>query len=446
MRSGEERGATVVIVALLMTVFFMAASFAVDIGVQAFNRQNLRNAMDSAALAGAGVLATSPGTAKAEAMALALKNAPDLTPADLEVSFRCLVGDRDGNGLYDPMDVPGSCNPGANGLAAFTCERGVCTAPCDPDEGDICNTVVTKGVHDVAFRFSVVGGIGGNSTGVIQSAACVGFCGNSPRAPIDVGLIIDRTGSMSSADLANAKNAARDTLGFFDPKYDHVALGVIHKSSTSNRCSTGAYGRSINGTEYNAGLGTWIAAPYPVGPLLSDYQLSDGSLNSSSAIVRAIDCMNHSGFSTGQGHTDIGGPILAMSTTLQTRGRVGVKKAIMILTDGEANLPTGTQPCGYAVTQGQAARAAGVDVYTIGFGIAGKRCGQDTSGAYRNATVTRVLADAASQPADDNGCTQAENDDGDAFYCEPKTADLSAVFIRVANKIVGSPHLVRIPG
>ena len=111
------------------------------------------------------------------------------------------------------------------------------------------------------------------------------------------------------------------------------------------------------------------------------------------------------------------------------------------MTDGAANLPTGTQPCQYANDNASAAKAAGIQVLTIGFLSGSNACVQDTAGPFKNAQVTKVLASMASPikgvPAQDNGCTDAENTDGDNFFCQPKSADLSSVFLQAAAQLAG---------
>jgi hypothetical protein len=444
-RARDERGAVAIVTAAMLVVVLLAVAFVVDIGSLAFRRQTVRNATDSAALAGAALLPMDPNGAKAMATKYAISNDPTLTASTVDVTFRCLIGDANGDGLADLSDVPGVCDPGADGMSGFVCDRGMCMAPCVPSGGDICNAIVVGASESVDFRFASVAGITKGSTGLVVSGACSGLCSAAPKVPLDIGVIIDRTSSMSSSDLANAKSAALAMLGDFNPKYDHIALGVINRSSTTTQCTGGGYGRSITTTDFALNRGTWIGVPYPTGGLSSDYQLSNGALNNSSALVKTISCLQTSSFSTSQGQTDIGDPITAMASLLTTRGRAGVKKVMIVETDGEANLPVGSQPCGFAVQEARRAQAQGIEVYTIGFGIAGKRCFLDTTGAYVNALVTKVLADAATQPTTDSGCVSSENTDGDHFYCEPKSADLRTVFLRVASDITGRPRIVRLP-
>jgi hypothetical protein len=87
----------------------------------------------------------------------------------------------------------------------------------------------------------------------------------------------------------------------------------------------------------------------------------------------------------------------------------------------------------------------GIELFTIGFGVAGERC-TDVDGTYRNRAVSRLLADMATGPTTDNGCTDAENSDGDHFFCEPRSDSLTAVFRSAATALVqGTARLIKLP-
>jgi hypothetical protein len=86
-------------------------------------------------------------------------------------------------------------------------------------------------------------------------------------------------------------------------------------------------------------------------------------------------------------------------------------------------------------------------VLTIGFLSGSNRCTEDSSGSFRNAQVTTLLASMASPikgvAARDDGCTTVENTDGDNFFCQPKTEDLSTVFLQAAAQLAGRlPRIV----
>ncbi|MGI9649197.1 MAG: VWA domain-containing protein [Acidimicrobiia bacterium] len=134
-------------------------------------------------------------------------------------------------------------------------------------------------------------------------------------------------------------------------------------------------------------------------------------------------------------------------THLLNNGRSGVKKGIILLSDGAANEPDPERnPCRYAIDMANKAKGAGIEIFTIGFGVQGDTCQRD-SGVYAGATVTRVLAGMASNSVDN--CfgvnPDAENTDGDHFFCEPKDGDLSDIFLQAAAQFVQGSKLVQLP-
>ena len=125
----------------------------------------------------------------------------------------------------------------------------------------------------------------------------------------------------------------------------------------------------------------------------------------------------------------------------------------------------GLGPCNYANQQATAAKAVPpeqpIEIFTIGFGIAGDRCeGEAPSSPYNNQRVTRLLADMATQVSLDDGgdgsggigpgCdntteVNSENADGDHFLCEAKSGDLEPILRQAAEALAGGSRLVRIP-
>jgi hypothetical protein len=239
-------------------------------------------------------------------------------------------------------------------------------------------------------------------------------------------VIIDRTTTMSIrppgtsvTPLENAQNAARQALRIFDPNLQHVALGVIWASDPASPCNW-------------KDPGDWVPVKLSQG---NDYRDPDGALNTSSTLVQTIDCL---AVSTGPG-TNFRDPVAAAADELINGSpRVASpKKAIIFLTDGQANNPAGS-PCQDARQAADAAKGAGIEVFTIGFGVDGMTCGSESS-PYGGAPVTRLLADMATT-SDDDGCgTQPERDvenkDRDHFFCEAKSDDLTPIFARIAEDL-----------
>ena len=98
------------------------------------------------------------------------------------------------------------------------------------------------------------------------------------------------------------------------------------------------------------------------------------------------------------------------------------------------------------LTRNAAATAAkndGIVVFTVGFGVGGADLCEN-SGVWAGKSVTKALASMANDSVD-NGCTAAENEDGDNYFCQPKTGDLDAVFKTAAAQLVRGTRLVSLP-
>jgi len=434
-RTDGEGGQTLVLFVIFLMLILASLALIINGGVLRRSNQELWNALDAGALAGAASLPADPAGAAADAVRFARTNHPGLSASSLDVTYQCLVGDRNNDGRPDAVDIPIVCDPGPG--ASWTCADGKCYAPCRPTASTTCNTVVLEGTVDTSYRLAGVTGVNGAST-TFTSAACSGLCGADPETPLDVAFVLDRTTSMSDADLANVKNATLATLRFFDPARQHIGLAVLGQSSTTSICagSVNARGTAVA----VAGTGTWVLLPYPTtGSLSNDYQLPSGAVNPSSQLVQSINCLNHS-----QTQTNLGDPLTAIANTLISQGRAGVPKGIIFMTDGAANQPN-SRSCKYANDAATAVKARGIEIYTIGFGVVGDRC-VDVDGTYRNASAASLLADMSTGPTVYDACDDAENADGDHFFCEPRSDSLPSVFRAAASALIaGSVRLVHVP-
>jgi hypothetical protein len=322
-RVPKEKGQVLLIVALMTTVFLGMVAMAVDIGLFAHERQHVQDTVDAAALAGAQQIPDNLTQAKTDALTYATANNSSMTAT---VTFRCLVGDRDHNGLPDASDIGVVCNPGPNG--SWTCSAGRCVSLCVQSEGDTCNTIVVAGSKNVPFIFARAIKINSADTGDIKAAACKGACGGPPTAPLDVVEILDRTSSMDATELADAKNAAETVLKAYNPSLQHVALGELGPNHPTNTCgSPNTGGKGIPSTDQT--LGSWVPVPFS-----SDYVTGAATptLNANSMIVKSINCIQNSSVGT-----NLGDPVKAAATYMLASGRPNVKKAIMLFTDGQAN-------------------------------------------------------------------------------------------------------------
>ena len=435
-RDGRQ-GQILVLFTLVIVVLMGLAALVIDVGLLRRTGQELWNALDSGALAGASELPGNPTGAATVGRRFATTNFPNVNPADIIVSYRCVVGDRDNNNVPDTGDVPSVCNPGTVPGGGWRCGDGICVALCAPGPSTACNTLVLASTATVNYQFGPAIGVQQGSTQQILSAACVGPCGAAPTVPVDLMLIIDRTSSMSNDDITNARDAANAVLGLYNPEAQHIGLGILGPSRTTSGC-TGANSPALGVPSTTVtGSVTWR----PVGltgigaPVNQAYLNANGSLNTSSTLVKAIACFTQS--STG---TIISTPTNEARTYLVANGRAGSVKGIILMTDGQPNGDT----CANAHTAATNAKAAGIEMFTVGFGIDSTFICPDTSGTWRNRSVTNLLATMAND-SDDDGCNDAENTDGDHYYCQPKSGDLKVVFQSAATALARGTRLISLP-
>lgn len=158
---------------------------------------------------------------------------------------------------------------------------------------------------------------------------------------------------------------------------------------------------------------------------------SNGTYTASSHLGQAIDCFDQSG--TG---TNLATPIDMAVKYLQLYGRPNARRGIIIETDGApsscpAGLPTATCDkftSAAAQASADAAKNAGVTLFTIGYGSA-------------NPTLLGTMA---STLVGTSTCTAVENTDGDTFFCAPTASDLTTVFTAAAQALAAGPHLVKL--
>ncbi|MEX2158992.1 MAG: Tad domain-containing protein [Dehalococcoidia bacterium] len=383
IRRNSENGQILVLFALLLSALIGMVAMVVDVGFFLRERQNLQNVVDASALAAAQELPDDDLLADDVALNYAQANDSDLTLENLDITFRCIVGNL--NGSPNPTHIPASCDPGGN--ASWTCSGSRCYSMCVPNEGDKCNTIVVGAETNVPFIFAPVVGVFNTDTGGIKAAACSGSCGGPLTAPLDVAMIIDRSGSMSDStncglpgseiELDCAKDAAKDVLEIFNPAYQHVALGLLGPSNMGSTCSgSDSPGKGV--PSGSGSSGSWL----PVG-FQSDYQSAFGVLDTSSLIVKTINCTTTSSVGTNLGSPISDGEFGLPDAVdeLTTNGRADVKKAILFFTDGAANEPSNgaSSDTGYLNCGANASQTGGDG---NGFeGSPGNACADDSSNA-----------------------------------------------------------------
>ena len=203
-----------------------------------------------------------------------------------------------------------------------------------------------------------------------KSTACA-ICGTPP---LDIALVVDRTGSMSG-NMPNLKSGITAFLKNLDPALDWVTLLELPPlAAGQNACSLPS-----NSVSYPANS-DWS---YMITRLSHDYLNADKSLNQSSALVGAINCMQSNGA------THYKQALIQAYDELVNHGsgRKGVRKVIVFESDGAANqvppsyldanfFPAAghsddvLRPCGSALDYvNNVLKPAGVLVYTVAFAV-----------------------------------------------------------------------------
>jgi hypothetical protein len=216
----------------------------------------------------------------------------------------------------------------------------------------------------------------------------------------------------------------------------------------------------VYGTAIPANLGDWmpigftgtdgnVAKPVTYNEQYVDPSTTPPTLNPSSHLVSAIDCFTNSSATPA---TTLKTPMEMATYYLQTYGRPGVPKGIIIETDGTpqrgsvGNIADFT--CKAAADAAAAAKAAGIEVFTIGYGVSGNcfdGTGSYPSTSYNGKATTTLLSDMSTGPAKGTtACNAAENTDGDHFFCQAVGTDLASVFRAAALALVGGTRLVQL--
>ncbi len=385
--STNESGQILVFVAILLAAVIGLSAFVIDLGYAYYAQRSLQASADAAALAGAQQLPdpnAAVATAQQYGTAPGAKNASaKLSNVSEVISTRCLAS------------VPG-CNP--------------------------VNAVSVQETGHVSTFFVRFFGI--NTLNVhVRSTAC-SPCGVKP---LDIMLVLDRTGSMcqdssgkndpSCFDLNNAKTGIKTFLNFFDPSIDWIGLAVLPPaSSLSAKCNAGA------SASYNS-----TSSQYVLAPLSHDYKNSDGTLNTSSNLVSTVNCVQ------GGGTTAYANAIDAAQAELAKDGRPSVPDVIVLLSDGAANTgpsfyaPTSAyraQPCHAGENSANSAKGQGTLIYTIGYAL-----GDDTGGCKADTGSVEKPAITVYQAM--QGMASAAGD----FYDQPTPGQLNTIYTQVASDL-----------
>ncbi len=417
-KARDESGQVLVLATIMMVVLIAVAGLAIDVGHAYLVQRQLQSATDAAALAGALDLPDS---------ATAIQTATNYGPG------------------------PGKINaPSSNDNAAITVNTKCVTAiitGCTASNGQV-NSISVNSSSVVKTMFAKV--IGVDSFTVHANATA---CSPCSVKPLDIMLVLDRTGSMCQVsnpsgpgviqdpmvnaidpatgqkygnprgctDLTNAKNGITTFLSLMRPQFHHVGLAVLppvaNASTQAGRCTAPTATQNYNYDNQNAA--------YTLVGLSSDY------LNASSSFAQTLSCL------PSVGRTAYADAIDSAQKELATNGRPGVQKVMIFLSDGAANYggtwhpassPYRTNPCHQGITSSNLAKNAGTTVYTIGYDLNGS--GTDPEQCSDAVTITslKAMQDIASSP--------------DTFYNKPDPGQLNTIFTSIAADIFRTAQLI----
>ncbi len=230
---------------------------------------------------------------------------------------------------------------------------------------------------------------------------------------VEIVIMFDLTGSMEVEDIQNEKNAARALLEFFEatsaaPK---VALGRYNSFHASN------YAEDTYDNEYE-----WLGVSYKHAEMLTtltyDYEY----------LRQVIDSPHHLP-EFGNGGTSMAQGIAVAQDEFNTNGDPNKRHILMLLGDGEQNLPGWTiancsdTPCDcalakeFASAKASEARSLGTEIYAIHYG----ENTTDPLECYEEG-VAFMREEIASRPL--------------STYFRFGTEDLTGVFQDIAHEIV----------
>jgi hypothetical protein len=386
-RRRGERGQVLVLVILFLVVLLGMAAMVVDVGYAYYAHRSLQASADAAALAGAQEL---PDPSKATQVAKQYggepgqKNYRDNIPnVTTSVTTKCI------------QSVPG-CSP-------------------------VNAVVVTERAARVPTIFAKVLGID-NFTINVKSTAC-SPCGVKP---LDIMLVLDRTGSMcqdhwgnsdpNCTDLNNARDGMKEFMKNFDAEIQWIGLGVLPPAtSVGNRCT------KPDSNNYNS-----RTAAYTIVQLSKDYS-KNGVLNANSNLVQTINCQK------GNGTTAYANAIEAAQAELTRGGRSDVQDVIVFLSDGAANMgptyyatssPYRRQPCHQGIWSAAPIKSKGTIIYSIGYDLDAVNGGANKCQSYTGADESPAITaySALSQIA-----TSSQH-----FYNKPDPGQLRTIFNQIA--------------
>ncbi len=411
-------GQTLPLVVVFMLSILVFAGLVIDFGNAYRVQKALQASADASAAAGAGQLTLSYPPVTATATAQAQK--------------------------YGSQS--GGVNP-ITGVPAANVTQNV-SVTCAPQVGYNCtsgypNTVtVTETANVPTYLLKLLG------FPTISLTAHAQACSPCGGVPLDVMIVLDRTGSMSDNNkwpqAVAGINAFMKTM---DPTLDDVGLAVLPPApSVAQACTdvTSYFNTYDKNGNYDGSGGTYsLANPaYVLVPLSNTYATSIGNLNSSSPLMSTLNCLKPGG---GTAYAEA---IDAAYQELVKDGRPGTQKVMVVMSDGAANdapntlpntSPYRTNPCGQGVTSAGIAKAAKVLVYSIAYTANGDNCYAAVGAKIGAKTVTTYdgTLESPSLAAETALQNIASTPSSEFFYDLPNPTSLTGIFQQIAADIAG---------
>ena len=395
----QQAGQSIALFVVGFVALMGLSGLVMDVGYAYVQKQRLQASVDAAALAGAQKL-------------------PDATAARTDAD------------TYVRRNFTAVSGDGVSTSATTGCQVAGC------DHQDRLNVTATSTVPTTLLRV-----LGRDSFTVTASGSACSPCDSSPVS-FDVVVVLDRSYSMcldssnnnnNCVDIKNAVDGIRTLIPFFSADKDRVGLVLLsggddttpfdHYGSTVAPCDTAnpndanvsgkgrfykTVGDFMDGTA--ASHDSWLVAP-----LASDFKLANGNLNESSRLLSTLTCVKPKYW------TPIAPAIEAARTELVNRGRAEARKVIVFFGDGggtaqpmkrDANGNATTtkswytpttgndgQPCHDAVGQAALAKAAGIEIYTIGYDLnssTANQCRKNDNSSESGIDATQTLLQMAS--------------------------------------------------
>ena len=451
----DESGQVLMITGLLMAIMLVVVALVVDIGHTRLVQRQLQAGVDAAALAGAQelpVAAAAQATADEYSPSPGKKNALNTVDNATTTSrVRCIPS------------IPG-------------CNTRYSTA----------NAVTVEASARVPTFFARIIGI--DSLNVAAQATACFPC--SVR-PLDIMLILDRTGSMCDVkvdgqcrDLEAARLGLQTFVSVMDPQLDRVGLAVT-PPAVGPRAGQGDSPNDVCAKPTNSGFyygfdawaPWWDTAPatgyrgqdrahYVVSSLTDDdvdndptddYVIRDANgdwvLNTNSGLVNTINCVQAAG------STSYAVAITEATRELAEHGRPDVQDVIVFFTDGGANTahdngphwsgnsPWYSRPCGSGVQAADLAKQVSDSegrhtvFISIGYDLenqeaSNQRCQRPGSGGHQDNGQPQETAQVWGRTPQE--ALQAMASVPENFYYTANPDELQQLFLQVAGEVLAN--------